>query len=62
MKATRCVFIIILIAKATINCLVCISFAIKNGAGGQRVEAKKLGIFVKNICLLPVGYLTSSAK
>ena len=62
MKARRCVFIIILIAKAAINCLVCVSFAsIKNGPGGQ-VEAKKFKIFVKNINLLPVDYLTSSAK
>ena len=36
-------------------------FVIKNGVG-RWVEAKKFGIFVKNICLLPVGYLTCSAK
>ena len=43
------------------NCLVHVSFATKNEAGG-RVEAKKVGFFLKNICILPIGYLKSSAK
>ena len=45
----------------SIDCLVHISFAIKNKPGGW-VKAKKFRFFEKNICILPVGYLTSSAK
>ena len=44
----------------SINCLVCVSFAIQNGASRQ-AEPKKFRFFEKNICILPVGYLTSSA-
>ena len=50
----------ILLRQQSINCLVRISFAIKNEVGG-RIEAKKIRFFEKNICILPVGYLTSSA-
>ena len=45
----------------SINCLVRVNFVIKHEMGG-RVEAKKIGFFEKNICILPVGYLTSPAK
>ena len=41
--------------KTAINCLVCISFAIKNGM-------KKFGFFEKKTYVLPVGYLTCSVK
>ena len=45
----------------SINCLASASFAIKNEVGG-RVKAKEFGFFEKNICILPVAYVTSSAK
>ena len=53
--------VLLVLRPQSINCLVRISFAIKNEMGGW-VEAKKFGFFEKNICILPVGYLTSSAK
>ena len=53
--------IIYLLRLQSINCLVRVSFAIKNEAG-RWVEAKKFGFFVKNSCILPVSYLTTSAK
>ena len=53
--------IIYMLRLQSINCLVRVSFAIKNEAG-RWVEAKKFGFFVKNSCILPVSYLTTSAK
>ena len=49
-----------LIKAQSIKCLVHISFALKNIAGG-RVEGKKFGFYEKKH-ILPVGYLTCFAK
>ena len=46
----------------SINCLVRISFARKNGMGEQACGSKKVQFFLKNIYILPVSCLTCSAK
>ena len=55
--------ILYIIRPQSINCLVCVSFAPKNGAGWQ-AEAKKFGFFEKKKTkhILPVSYQTCSAK
>ena len=56
-------FFIQLLRPQSINCLVHISFDLKTGVSGW-VEAKNVKNFLKkrNIPILPVGYLTCSAK